>query len=74
MKTKYIQTPYGKKTPELLCKAMDAFEREPELIDALREAKCVLYEAINKRSSKTSLALAWHTVNNAIAKATAVSN
>ncbi len=29
------QTPYGKKTPELLCRAMDALEREPELMAAL---------------------------------------
>jgi hypothetical protein len=30
-----IQTPYGNKTPELLCRAMDALEREPELMAAL---------------------------------------
>lgn len=37
-----IQTPYGPKTPELLCKAMDAFEREAELLKALKgmEALC----------------------------------
>jgi hypothetical protein len=33
-----IQTPYGNKTPELLCRAMDALEREPELLDSLMEA------------------------------------
>jgi len=30
-----IQTPYGKKTPELLCRAMDALEREPDLLAVL---------------------------------------
>jgi hypothetical protein len=30
-----IQTPYGKKTPELLCRAMDALEREHELLSVL---------------------------------------
>lgn len=33
-----IQTPYGKKSPELLCRAMDALEREHELLAALAEA------------------------------------
>jgi hypothetical protein len=40
-----------------------------QLMDALREAKCVLYETINKRADKTSLACAWHTVSNALDKA-----
>lgn len=38
MKTKLIDTPYGRKTPALLCRAMDAVEREPQLIAALKEA------------------------------------
>lgn len=28
-----IETPYGRKTPELLCKAMDAYELLRKLID-----------------------------------------
>ena len=28
---KYIQTPYGPKTPQLLCDAMDAYEKLPTL-------------------------------------------
>ena len=35
MKTKLINTPYGRKTTELLCRAMDALEREPNLLAAL---------------------------------------
>ena len=31
-----IQTPYGPKTPELLCKAMDALVVQPNLIKALK--------------------------------------
>lgn len=38
----HIQTPYGPKTPELLCKAMDAYEREPELLAALDAAESIL--------------------------------
>ena len=30
-----IQTPYGPKTPELLCKAMDALVIQPDIIEAL---------------------------------------
>ncbi len=33
----FIPTPYGPKTPELLCRAMDALERESELLKALIE-------------------------------------
>ena len=33
---KTIETPYGRKTPEMLCKAMDAYNRQPELLAALR--------------------------------------
>lgn len=32
---KLIETPYGRKTPELLCKAMDALVVQPELVKAL---------------------------------------
>lgn len=32
---KTIDTPYGKKTPELLCRAMDALEVQPELLEVL---------------------------------------
>lgn len=34
-----IETPYGRKTPELLCKAMDALAMQPEMIEALKLAK-----------------------------------
>ncbi len=37
-----IQTPYGKKKPETLCRAMDALERERDLLDAL-QAVCDAY-------------------------------
>lgn len=33
--SKLIETPYGRKTPELLCSAMDAFELQPRLIDMI---------------------------------------
>lgn len=46
MKT-LIQTPYGKKTPELLCCAMDALEREPELLSALEIINSQLTRCIN---------------------------
>jgi len=39
-----IETPYGRKTPELLCKAMDALEREPELKEVCR-ALCAWHDA-----------------------------
>jgi len=35
MQMKTIDTPYGKKTPELLCRAMDALEVQPELLEVL---------------------------------------
>lgn len=31
--TKLIETPYGRKTPELLCKAMDAYTQWPDLLE-----------------------------------------
>ena len=31
-----IDTPYGRKSPELLCAAMDAYTVLPQLLDALR--------------------------------------
>jgi hypothetical protein len=34
---KYIDTPYGRKTPELLCKAMDALALQPELIQVIED-------------------------------------
>lgn len=33
--SKLIETPYGRKTPELLCKAMDAYELQPKLIEMM---------------------------------------
>ena len=36
MKAELINTPYGRKTPELLCRAMDALQREPELLEACK--------------------------------------
>lgn len=38
MNTKHtlIDTPYGKKTPELLCRAMDALDVRDELVSALQ--------------------------------------
>lgn len=36
---KLIETPYGRKTPELLCAAMDAYEEEPKLLAALLVAE-----------------------------------
>jgi len=35
--TKLIETPYGRKTPELLCQAMDALVREPQLVAFLKK-------------------------------------
>lgn len=35
---KLIETPYGRKTPELLCKAMDVHVMLPGLIDDLKAA------------------------------------
>lgn len=35
MKQEYIETPYGRKTPELLCKAMDALVVHDDLVTAL---------------------------------------
>ena len=43
MKTQFIQTPYGPKRPELLIKAMDALEREPKLLAALRDIADAAY-------------------------------
>ena len=37
MSAKLIETPYGRKTPELLCKAMDAYELQHELTTALND-------------------------------------
>lgn len=41
---KTIETPYGRKTPEMLCKAMDAYNRQPELLEALRSITAQCYE------------------------------
>ena len=38
MKTHLIETPYGRKTSELLCKAMDVHVLLPEIIELLRNA------------------------------------
>ena len=35
--SKLIDTPYGKKTPELLRKAMDAYEIQPRLISMIEK-------------------------------------
>jgi hypothetical protein len=32
-----IETPYGYKTPDLLCKAMDAYAVQPDLLAALEK-------------------------------------
>ena len=44
---KLIATPYGRKTPELLCKAMDAYELQPELLAALEAAEGVIDWALD---------------------------
>jgi hypothetical protein len=41
---KTIDTPYGRKTPELLCTAMDALVREPVLREALRALCCIVMD------------------------------
>lgn len=35
--SKLIETPYGRKTPELLCKAMDAYVLQPRLIQMIED-------------------------------------
>lgn len=35
MRKDLIETPYGRKTPELLCAAMDAHTRQPKLLETL---------------------------------------
>ena len=39
----------------------------PELLEACKEARKEIYEAINKRSN--NLSMVWHSLNDAIAKA-----
>jgi len=44
MTTAKIETPYGKKTPELLCRAMDALSLQPELVETI-ENLLALFDA-----------------------------
>ena len=37
-----INTPYGRKTPDLLCRAMDALEREPSHVARVAELEAAL--------------------------------
>lgn len=39
MADELIETPYGHKTPALLCKAMDAHTALPALLEAVRQAR-----------------------------------
>ena len=39
-----IQTPYGPKTPEHICKALDALELQPDLLKALEKERHVANE------------------------------
>lgn len=42
---KTIETPYGRKTPKLLCESMDAYERQAELLDLLKRAVARIEDA-----------------------------
>ena len=44
-----IETPYGRKTPELLCKAMDALVLQPRLIEA--EQQLAAKDALLRQAS-----------------------
>ena len=49
---KLIETPYGKKRPEFLCKAMDAYEREREVLRALRPLVAIVNGARVRKSAR----------------------
>lgn len=46
--SKLIETPYGRKTPELLCKAMDAHVMLPDILYALKQAEGYIEEISHK--------------------------
>lgn len=46
--TDTIATPYGRKTPDLLCRAMDALEREPQHLARIAELEAALRELVTE--------------------------
>ncbi len=63
-----IETPYGYKTPDLLCKAMDAYAVQPDLLAALIECEARLALLVASGRSKMLDAVAAQHARAAIAK------
>ncbi len=61
-----IQTPYGKKTPELLCKAMDAHSAMPDILTTLRNLESWILNYVPSETEGVQIEL--HELKNAIEK------
>lgn len=50
-----IETPYGRKTPELLCKAMDVHVMIPDLVEAMQDAVSAIESEWNETPTSQEL-------------------
>lgn len=61
-----IETPYGRKTPELLCRAMDALVVQEAVFELLQQAEGVLSDHPESKVGNSKVHYAMHKVRAAI--------